>query len=59
MLPQLKLMYTETPDFGKNKRTQKITKNTEKYTLELVSHNFTALHGFFGRESQERMIPFA
>ena len=29
----MQLMFTETPCFGKNKRTQNITQNTQKYTL--------------------------
>ena len=33
MSPQMQLMYTEIPCFGENKRTQKITQNTQKYTL--------------------------
>jgi len=33
MSPHVKLIYTETPCFVKNKWTQKITKNTGKYTL--------------------------
>ena len=33
MSQQMKLMYTETPCFGENKWTQKITQNTRKYIL--------------------------
>ena len=34
MSPHVKLIYTETPCFGENKRTPKITKNTGKCTLQ-------------------------
>jgi len=33
MSQQMQLMYTETPCFGENKWTQKITQNTRKYIL--------------------------
>jgi len=34
MSQQMHLMYTETPCFGENKWTQKITQNTRKYILQ-------------------------
>jgi len=33
MSQQMQSMYTETPCFGENRRTQKISQNTRKYIL--------------------------
>jgi len=37
MSQQMQLMYTETPCFGENKRTQQITQNTRKFILRHAS----------------------
>ena len=48
MSQQMQLMYPETPCFGENTRTQKITQNTQKYTLrraiKVTSSKFRGRH---------------
>ena len=60
-IPHVKLIYSETPCFGENKRTRKVTQNTGKYNLRRATkvtishfrgwrrHKITALGAvFFG-----------
>ena len=65
----MQLMYTETPCFGENKRTPKITQNTRKYILRRATtvtiSNFRGwrrkkrnrtLRTFSWRESRKKMM---
>jgi len=68
MSQQMQLMYPETPCFGENKRTQKITQNTRKYILrhatKVTISEFAAdaakkkraSCGFFWREPRKKMM---
>jgi len=49
MTQQMQLMYTETPCFGENKWTQKITQNTRKYILWRATEVTIAKYPRFAR----------
>ena len=58
MSQQMQLMYTETPCFGENKRTQKNTPNTWKYILRRVTKVTTSKFRGWRRQKKPRFARF-